>query len=136
MSLSSEAPAGFGRYRNRAAMLLRSPQELEALMLRAARNLDAGSAGARFAAARAWLQSLLRLLRAYVSGEYRQVSARSLILIVAAVLYFVVPLDLVPDFLLGLGLIDDAAVIGYVYSVVSAELRDFESWRSAATGGC
>jgi len=136
MNLSSEAPAGFGRYRNRAAMLLRSPQELESLMLRAARNLDAGSAGARFAAARAWLQSLLGLLRAFASGEYRQVSTRSLITIVGAVLYFVVPLDLVPDFLLGLGLIDDAAVIGYAYSVVSAELRDFESWRSAATGGC
>jgi len=116
-------------------MLVRSPHELEALILRAARKLDGSSAGAKFAAARTRLQSLLALLRAYASGEYRQVSARSLITIVGAVLYFVVPVDLVPDFLVGLGLVDDAAVIGYAYSVLSAELRDFEVWRSATTGG-
>ena len=73
---------------------------------------------------------MLALLKAYVSGEYRNVSARSLITIVAAVLYFVVPMDLIPDFLLALGLLDDAAVIGYAFSVVRAEVREFEEWRA------
>jgi uncharacterized membrane protein YkvA (DUF1232 family) len=61
------------------------------------------------------------------------VSAGSLIAIVSAVLYFVVPLDLIPDFLLGLGLLDDAAVIGYVFSIVQAEVSHFEDWSLAQT---
>ena len=127
-----EQPEGFARYRTRASILLRSPDELAALTARAGRKL-AGVSGvsAKLVAAKDQLGTLLALLRAYASGEYRQVSTGSLITIVAAVLYFVVPMDLIPDFLLALGLVDDAAVIGYVFSVVRAEIRDFEAWRSS-----
>lgn len=130
----SDAPAGFARYRTRASILVRSPNELKGLVARAARKLEGSGAAGKFAAAREQLKTLLALLRAYASGEYRQVSSRSLITIVAAVLYFVVPMDLVPDFLLGLGLVDDAAVIGYVFSVLGAELRAFERWRADVSG--
>ena len=127
----SELPEGFARYRTRASILLRSPDELRALTTRAARKLaGAGEVSGKFAAARAQLNALLALLKAYVIGEYRNVSARSLITIVAAVLYFVVPMDLIPDFLLALGLLDDAAVISYAFSVVRAEVREFEEWRA------
>jgi uncharacterized membrane protein YkvA (DUF1232 family) len=127
----SEPPEDFARYRTRASILLRSPDELRALTTRAARKLaGAGEVSEKFAAARAQVNALLALLKAYVSGEYRNVSARSLITIVAAVLYFVVPMDLIPDFLLALGLLDDAAVIGYAFSVVRAEVREFEEWRA------
>jgi uncharacterized membrane protein YkvA (DUF1232 family) len=128
---ATRAPEGFARYRTRASILLRSPDELKALTGRAARKLaSSGEVSEKFAAARDQLNSLLALLKAYVSGEYRNVSTRSLVTIVAAVLYFVIPMDVVPDFLLALGLLDDAAVIGYVFSVVRAEVRDFEEWRA------
>jgi uncharacterized membrane protein YkvA (DUF1232 family) len=122
-------PEEFARYRTRASMLVRSPDELKALIGRAARKLAA--APEKFSAARGQLNSFLGLLKAYVKGDYRDVSAGSLIAIVAAVLYFVVPLDLIPDFLLGLGLLDDAVVIGYVFSIVGAELSNFEDWLAA-----
>ncbi|MFP6835425.1 MAG: DUF1232 domain-containing protein [Pseudomonadales bacterium] len=124
-------PEGFARYRTRASMLVRSPDELKALIGRAARKL--ATAPEKFAAARDQLISFLGLLKAYVRGDYRDVSAGSLIAIVSAVLYFVVPLDLIPDFLLGLGLLDDAAVIGYVFSIVQAEVSHFEDWSLAQT---
>jgi len=125
-------PEGFARYRTRASVLVRSPQELKALTVRAARKL--ARSPEKFAAARGQLNALLALLKAYVSGEYRDVSTRSLIAIVAGVLYFVVPLDLIPDFILALGLLDDAAVIGYVFSVVRGEVRDNEEWRGLQEG--
>ncbi len=125
-------PAGFARYRTRASVLLRSPDELRALTVRAARKLaGAGGVSENFSAARGQLNSLLALLKAYASGEYRAVSTRAIISIVAALLYFVVPMDLVPDFLLVLGLVDDAAVIGYVFTILRAEVADFEDWRVA-----
>jgi uncharacterized membrane protein YkvA (DUF1232 family) len=133
IELPIEPPEGFARYRTRASILLRSPGELKALSVRVTRKLaDTGAVAETFSAARGQLRSLLALLKAYANGEYREVSSRSLISIVAALVYFVVPMDLVPDFLLGLGLLDDAAVIGYVFSLVGKEVSDFEDWRQSS----
>ncbi|MCZ6618406.1 MAG: YkvA family protein [Gammaproteobacteria bacterium] len=127
----NEPPEEFARYRTRAAMLIRSPAELRALTVRAAGKLTSGGAqiSDRLRAVRDELETLLALLRAWVEGEYREVSTRTLITIAAGVLYFVVPLDLVTDFIAGLGLLDDAAVIGYVAGMVREELVAFETWR-------
>lgn len=79
-----------------------------------------------------WQQTtaLLRLLRAYAVGEYRAVSWESLLLIAMAIIYFVSPIDAIPDFL-PVGLIDDAAVIAFVITVVNEELNDFINWERA-----
>jgi uncharacterized membrane protein YkvA (DUF1232 family) len=76
-----------------------------------------------------WQQTtaLLRLLRAYAVGEYRAVSWESLLLIAMAIIYFVSPVDAIPDFL-PVGLMDDAAVIAFVITVVNEELNDFIDW--------
>ena len=42
----------------------------------------------------------------------------------AAVAYFVLPTDLVPDVLLGLGFTDDAAVLGTALSIVGMHVKD------------
>ena len=127
----NEPPEGFAHYRTRAGMLIRSPSELRALTRRAARKLT--SDGTRISdalrAVRDELELLLALLKAWAEGEYRDVSTRTLITIVAGVFYFVVPLDLVPDFIAGLGLLDDAVVISYVVGMVREELVAFATWQ-------
>jgi len=77
------------------------------------------------------LRALLRLLRAYVKGEYRNVPPKSLILIVAGILYFLMPIDVIPDFIVGLGFIDDAAVLAWVVSTVKTVLDDFVMWEAS-----
>ncbi len=130
----NEPPEGFARYRTRAAMLIHSPSELRALTQRAARKLAGGgtqiSRGLR--TVRDELEILLALLKAWAEGEYRDVSTRTLITIVAGVFYFVVPLDLVPDFIAGLGLLDDAVVISYVVGAVREELAAFATWQKSS----
>ena len=66
---------------------------------------------------------------AWARGDYRDVSPKALVMVTAAVLYFLAPLDWVPDFILGLGLLDDVAVIGYVLGAVREEIAAFERWR-------
>lgn len=59
-----------------------------------------------------------------------------MVLVVAAVVYLVSPLDLIPDFLPG-GLLDDAAIVAFVVGMVESELLDFMEWekqQSAAAG--
>lgn len=75
------------------------------------------------------LQLLLELAKAWSKGEYRQIPYRSMLSIFAAIVYFAVPTDTIPDVLLGFGLIDDAAVIGFTLKVVEKDLERFKQWK-------
>lgn len=74
-------------------------------------------------------QLLIDMLRCYRSGEYRDVSSRSMMLTIAALMYFVMPADLIPDILIGLGYLDDVAVLAWTINSISDELERFEQWR-------
>jgi uncharacterized membrane protein YkvA (DUF1232 family) len=76
------------------------------------------------------LQDSYRLIRAYANGSYRQISADSFSLIIAAIIYFVMPIDALPDFIVGLGLIDDAAILTWTFNKVTTELARFTQWES------
>ena len=51
------------------------------------------------------------LVRSYVKKEYRDIPIGSIIAIVSALIYFVSPLDIVPDSIPVIGYFDDAAVV-------------------------
>ena len=72
-----------------------------------------------------------RLLRAYAQGEYRAVPWKSMLLIVAAVLYFINPLDVLPDVMPLLGLTDDFAVLLMVYKSLGADIEKFLHWENS-----
>ena len=50
-------------------------------------------------------------------------------MIIAGILYFLMPLDSIPDFLLGWGYIDDVAVISFIYRQLRTEVEHYLSWR-------
>jgi uncharacterized membrane protein YkvA (DUF1232 family) len=74
------------------------------------------------------LSILGRLVAAYARGRYRVVPFKTMLTIIAAVLYFLNPLDLVPDAILGIGLMDDLAVLTWVYGSAQQELTKFMQW--------
>ncbi|HEV7865784.1 MAG TPA: DUF1232 domain-containing protein [Acidimicrobiia bacterium] len=110
----------------RAEQVVRNPKELLLLLTAAERRLDGIKAGP-FTPVVGDLQTLLRMLRAYGEGEYRDVSGKNLALAAAGLLYLVSPLDMIPDFLPG-GFSDDAAVIGFIVRKLRTELVAFEAW--------
>ena len=76
------------------------------------------------------LRTLMRYAQAWAKREYRAVPWKSLLYAVAALIYFVNPIDLVPDFVLGLGFVDDVAVIGFVANALRQDLSDFKAWEA------
>ena len=128
----NKPPRGLKRYRGRGARLLGSPGELKRVLSAAAEKLKQ-TTSTKIGEVREQLQLLIELLQVYASGEYRDVSKETMITVAAAVIYFLVPLDVVPDFLLGWGLVDDAAIISYVLSQISDELDAFKQWRAQRT---
>ncbi|RYF65810.1 MAG: DUF1232 domain-containing protein [Cytophagaceae bacterium] len=78
-----------------------------------------------------------RLVKAYVSGEYRQVPTKTLISTLAALIYFVSPLDFIPDILPLVGFADDIALMVWLFNSLNADLENFREWerqQERATG--
>lgn len=71
------------------------------------------------------LDALIELARAYAAGEYRRLPWKSILMVVAAIIYFVNPFDIIPDFLGVLGFVDDATVIGLVANALREEVERF-----------
>lgn len=84
--------------------------------------------GGALGAVRREAQALARMAREVVAGRYRALPKRSLVAIVAALLYFLDPLDLIPDFIPLLGFADDAAVLLWVASRLRKDLDAFLRW--------
>ncbi len=118
---------GGARYLTMARRLLESGR-LPGLLRAVA---DKGERNARFARVRDDLNLLLGLCAAWWRGEYRAVGRQALLSVVAALLYFLTPLDMVPDWLPGAGLLDDLAVLAWVMRTWAAELDAYRAWREA-----
>lgn len=76
------------------------------------------------------LKALSRLVNAFVRKEYKEVPWQSLVLSSMALLYFVTPSDLFPDFIPVAGYIDDATIIAFVANAIKADLDKFLEWEA------
>lgn len=118
-------PWSFARFLPKAERLL-SRGRLPALVFAVARK----SKHYRMGNLRDDLYLLQALCMAYWRGEYRAISAKSMVSVVAGLLYFVSPIDLIPDWLLGVGMLDDIAVLTWVMKNLNSELNAFRAWRA------
>jgi uncharacterized membrane protein YkvA (DUF1232 family) len=80
------------------------------------------------------LKALTRLISAFVRKEYKVVPWQSLVLSSMALLYFVTPSDLFPDFIPAAGYIDDASIIAFVVKAIKADLNKFLAWEAKRSG--
>jgi len=76
------------------------------------------------------LKALSRLVNAFVRKEYKEVPWQSLVLSSMALLYFVTPSDLFPDFIPMAGYVDDATIIAFVVNTIKADLDKFLAWET------
>ncbi|MCQ4259047.1 YkvA family protein [Stutzerimonas stutzeri] len=72
---------------------------------------------------------LQALCVAWWRGEYRAISKPALVAVVAGLLYFLSPLDAIPDWIPGLGFVDDLAVLAWVMRKWADELQAFRAWK-------
>ncbi len=105
------------------------PERLRALIDEAVKKAKRMPKGP-FKESWAYFLAMLRLLRAYYAGAYRRIPWHTILLVIAAVIYVVNPLDFIPDAILGIGLLDDATVVGFTLRTVKAHLDAFMAWET------
>jgi uncharacterized membrane protein YkvA (DUF1232 family) len=114
--------------KNRAEEYARDPDKAKKLLdnaVKKAKNYEKN----RGPLADVWsyLTALFRLLRAYIRREYLDIPWSTIVLVIVAIIYFVSPIDLIPDIFPG-GLFDDAAIIAFVVTQIKVELDNFLAW--------
>ena len=81
------------------------------------------------------LGALIRLLRAWARGRYSVVPWRTLVFALAGILYFLDPLDIIPDPIPVIGYVDDAAVLAFVLRAIRKDVERFLAWERASLPG-
>ncbi|GAA4002147.1 hypothetical protein GCM10022408_11850 [Hymenobacter fastidiosus] len=119
----------FKKFLGRAEEYIKKPTRLKQLLTdayqKASDKKDVGSL-----AHEAWetMQTLFRLIRSSVAGEYTGLPTPTILAAIAVVLYFLSPIDLISDFIPVLGLLDDIALVAWFSSTVKDELEKFAEW--------
>lgn len=72
------------------------------------------------------------LVRSYVKKEYTDIPIGTIISVIAALLYFVSPIDFIPDSIPVLGYFDDAAVVAACWKLVESDVEEYIKWRETS----
>lgn len=75
------------------------------------------------------LKLMVGLMADYVTGRYREAPTKTISAVAAAVLYFVSPIDVIPDFIPVVGYLDDAVVIRYCLKLIGQDLGIYKAWK-------
>jgi uncharacterized membrane protein YkvA (DUF1232 family) len=55
----------------------------------------------------------------------KDVSVFKKLLIIGSLLYLIFPVDIVPDFIIGLGILDDITVLTFIWIALKSEIDDY-----------
>lgn len=75
------------------------------------------------------LKILFSLIKDYMSGAYREIPWWSIASVVAALLYVLSPIDLIPDFIPVVGFVDDALVVAACLRLIEQDLDNYKTWK-------
>jgi uncharacterized membrane protein YkvA (DUF1232 family) len=125
-------PRGSAAYRHASASAVacaEDPERLKKLVQDAAWKTK-NAPREQFKETWPYLMAMIRILRAYYQGEYRNVPRQHLVTILGAVIYFVSSSDFIPDWLSDAGYLDDAFVVGAALESVKDDLDAFMRWEA------
>lgn len=78
------------------------------------------------------IKVIIRMIKSYRKGVYRDLEWQTLVLLVAALVYFITPIDLIPDFIPITGYIDDITVVVWIYNKLKTEIDKYIAWETSS----
>ena len=119
-----------GKFVKIAEDLVKNPQGLKFKLSKAKEKLNKKAVVDSLGKYVEDLKTLMRLLSAWISRKYTGVETQTIVYTVLAVVYFVTPTDFVPDFVLGLGFVDDISVLSWVLEKIKNDVDKFKNWEN------
>lgn len=72
---------------------------------------------------------MISLIQDYWNGSYREIPWWAIAAVVAALLYVLSPIDLIPDFIPVVGYLDDAMIVAACLLMVEQQLSEYEGFK-------
>lgn len=127
--ISISKNALFSVFLNRAGKLLGRPFKVVMVLNEVANKLASKeSKDNKFRQLFDVAHTVVRLVRNYVSGSYRQIETGTIVSALGVLLYTLSPVDLVPDFVPVVGFLDDLALLSWFVEKFQGEIVRFREW--------
>ena len=72
---------------------------------------------------------MISMLRSYFKKEYKDIPIGTLIALISALLYWLTPIDVIPDAIPVAGYVDDATVIAACLKLINDDLKEYKEWK-------
>ena len=106
--------------------LLNDKDELDDFLYRLEQKIyDMPFVGKKFS----MIPVMISLVKNYVQVKYTTIPYGTILAVLSALIYFLAPIDIVPDFIPLAGYLDDMAVLGLCMNMVSIDIETYEKWR-------
>ena len=127
--MKNHEPEGFGNAKSSAEKYIKDKKKTQYLLKEAFEKAEKN----RGSLTKTWaeLMAILRLVRSWVSGEYTKAPWKTILFAIGGIIYFVNPFDITPDFIPGIGFLDDITIIGFVIQSIRNTVEDFMKWEQA-----
>ena len=109
-----------------AEKMLNHPDKIDRMLKRLEKKLQGLP---KLGGALAYIPKMGMLINSYIRGQYTDVPIGTIIGVIGVVMYFVLPIDAIPDFVPGVGYLDDAAVASGSLYLVKNDLDEYMRWR-------
>src|SRR5688572_23042808 len=124
--MPTQPPRGFAQAQNQAESAARDKNKTKQLLQEAVKKAYQN----RNQLKAVWedLMAVFRMLRAWSKGDYQSLPWKTIVLSLSTIIYFLNPFDMAPDFIPGVGYLDDAVVLGFVVNSIKKELDKYLRW--------
>ncbi|HLR20578.1 MAG TPA: YkvA family protein [Tissierellaceae bacterium] len=72
---------------------------------------------------------LISVVGDWIKGIYREIPLSTIIMILGGIIYFVSPVDFIPDYIPMIGYIDDAFVLSLIIKKIKEDLDNYKRWK-------
>jgi uncharacterized membrane protein YkvA (DUF1232 family) len=76
------------------------------------------------------IKYMCAMVRDYVKRDYTEVKLSTIVAVVAALIYLVSPVDIIPDYIPVVGYLDDMAVLAYAIKLTYKEIEAYRLWKN------
>jgi len=119
----------FKQFQDRAVKIVRDHDALKDTLKKASAKLKESQTddGVRSKMV-TYIKLVIRMITNSVNGNYKSLPWQTLVMLVAGLIYFITPIDALPDFIPIAGLLDDATILLWLGKSFQDDLAKYKAW--------
>ena len=76
------------------------------------------------------IKIFIEMLKKYTNKEYNKFPKWTLLSVIIVIIYAICPVDLIPDFIIGFGYVDDASIFILCLKLLSKDVEKYKIWKT------